>query len=794
MTPKLFSELGLSPEVLKAIEKLGFEQASPIQADAIPVLREGRDVVGQSQTGSGKTAAFGIPAIEKIDPKLRAVQVLVLCPTRELAVQVCEEIHKLALFKRGVKALPIFGGQSYDRQFAGLRAGANIVVGTPGRVMDHMDRGTLSLAEVRTVILDEADEMLDMGFREDIEKILEHAPAERQTVLFSATIPRPIEELIARYTRNPARVQIAAKALTVPTVEQVYYEVHRDWRFEALIRLIDLHEVNLGIIFCNTQRTVDELTEHLHTAGYDADALHGGLAQAARDRVMKKFKTGVLTLLVATDVAGRGIDVNNVEVVFNFDLPHDPEDYVHRIGRTGRAGREGMAITLVSGRDVFRIRYLERFTGKRMKRGTIPSEGELVQARERALLDDVRTVIQHGDLAPREALVARLLEEGFDSVAVASALLHLLAGGQVPEAPEEEPDEPKGPRWEQPETSSVRPSPAAAEAVPKPERKPREPKAAPKEKWVPITELVPRPSAAPAETTQPSLANAAEPQPAAAPVPATVAAESSPSVDEPSAAPRTEPEALTPAPAGNDLAATETASPAQVTAPAAPTPAFSVEEEIGYPESEPLAAAPDREAPQESPAAPPEAPFITTPPKPPARARDRGHKVEVRMPEKPRPPAEPPRLRAAAWDRPGFASRPPQPAAPSSRNWDRPERPFDRARPATGFREERGVPPWRSSPGAEPRPRSNRHTVRPDNALTRLWLGVGELDGVTPRDVVGCILGESGLGREAVGRVQLLDQHCFVEVAAEHTERILASLNQAVLRGRRVRARVADRH
>ena len=290
MTPKLFTDIGLSPGVLKAIDQLGFEQASPIQAEAIPLLMTGRDVVGQSQTGSGKTAAFGIPAIERLDLSVRAVQVLILCPTRELAVQVSEELHKLAAFSRGVRHLPIFGGQSYERQYAGLRAGANIIIGTPGRVKDHLERGSLKIDEVRTVILDEADEMLDMGFREDIESILALTPAGRQTVLFSATLSRPIQELIHNYTRDPARVEIAAKALTVHTVEQVYFEVHRDWKFEALTRLIDLHDVGLGIVFCNTQRTVDELTEHLHNAGYDADALHGGMPQGARDRVMKKFK------------------------------------------------------------------------------------------------------------------------------------------------------------------------------------------------------------------------------------------------------------------------------------------------------------------------------------------------------------------------------------------------------------------------------------------------------------------------------------------------------------------------
>ena len=347
MTPKLFSELGLSAEVLKAVDKLGFEQAAPIQAAAIPVLMTGKDVVGQSMTGSGKTAAFGIPAVEKVDPNLRAVQVLILCPTRELAIQVSEEIHKLAFFKRGINCLPIYGGQSYERQFFGLKQGAQIVIGTPGRVMDHMRRGTLRLSTVKMVILDEADVMLNMGFREDIETILKDAPKERQTVFFSATMPKPIRDLIEKYSREPQNVKIEQKAMTVPTVEQVYYEVDRRYKMELLTRLIDLYDMKLGIIFCNTKRMVDDLVEHLEAAGYQADRLHGDMTQNMRDRVMNKFRKSGLEFLVATDVAARGIDVDDVEVVFNYDLPYDPEDYVHRIGRTGRAGKSGKAISLV---------------------------------------------------------------------------------------------------------------------------------------------------------------------------------------------------------------------------------------------------------------------------------------------------------------------------------------------------------------------------------------------------------------------------------------------------------------
>jgi len=336
MTTRLFSELGLSSEVLKAIDKLGFEQAAPIQAEAIPVLMQGKDVVGQSQTGSGKTVAFAAPAIEKVVVEERTTQVLILCPTRELAVQVSEEVHKLALFKRGLHALPIYGGQSYDRQLFGLRQGAHIVIGTPGRVMDHMRRGTLRLNSVKMAVLDEVDVMLNMGFRDDIELILQGTPKERQTVFFSATIPRPIQQLIEKYSRDPQNIRIEQKAMTVPTVEQVFYEVDRRYKVDLLTRLIDIHDFKLGLIFCNTRRMVDDLVEHLNAQGYSADRLHGEMTQMMRDRVMNKFRKSGLEFLVATDVAARGIDVENIEVVFNYDLPYDGEDYVHRIGRTGR--------------------------------------------------------------------------------------------------------------------------------------------------------------------------------------------------------------------------------------------------------------------------------------------------------------------------------------------------------------------------------------------------------------------------------------------------------------------------
>src|SRR5215471_17064956 len=435
MAAKLFSELGLSSDLLKAIDRLGFEQAAPIQAEAIPLLLQGKDVVGQSQTGSGKTVAFAAPALEKVTVEERTTQVLILCPTRELAVQVAEEVHKLALFKRGLQALPVYGGQSYDRQLYGLRQGAHVVIGTPGRVMDHMRRGTLRLDRVRMVILDEVDVMLNMGFRDDIELILQGTPAERQTVFFSATIPRPIQQLIEKYSREPQNVRIEQKALTVPTVEQIYYEVDRRFKVELLTRLIDIHDLKLGIVFCNTKRMVDDLADHLNAQGYSADRLHGDMSQAMRDRVMNRFRKSGLEFLVATDVAARGIDVDDVQVVFNFDLPYDPEDYLHRIGRTGRAGRSGRAISFVAGREMFQIHNIERFTKVRIQRGKPPTAGQVEEARAVVFLDKLRATLNRGEFRKQDPLLEVLLEEGFSSTDIASALIHQLQENDMAPVP-----------------------------------------------------------------------------------------------------------------------------------------------------------------------------------------------------------------------------------------------------------------------------------------------------------------------------------------------------------------------
>ena len=447
MQKKLFSELGLSPDSLKAIARVGYEEASPIQSEAIPVLLSGRDVVGQSQTGSGKTAAFALPAIEKVDAALRAPQVLILCPTRELAVQVAEEVAKLAFFKKGVRELPIYGGQSYDRQYKGLQAGSQIIIGTPGRVMDHLSRGSLKLDQLKMVVLDEADRMLDMGFREDIETILKQAPTERQTVFFSATLPQPIKMLIKNYSRDPVSVRIESATMDAPLIEQVYYEVDRRSKLEVLGRLIDLHDFKYALIFCATKMMCDELTEHLIARGYSADKLHGDITQQMRERVMAKFRKKGFEFLVATDVAARGLDVDDIEVVFNYDLPHDGEDYVHRIGRTGRAGKVGRAITFVAGREIWKMQNIIKFTRGRIKREKVPSAEEVEEKRTNVFFDSLKETLEKGEFKRHDAVIDRLLEAGHSPTDISSALIHLLGDEAKTAAPIPE-DNPQPPRRE----------------------------------------------------------------------------------------------------------------------------------------------------------------------------------------------------------------------------------------------------------------------------------------------------------------------------------------------------------
>jgi ATP-dependent RNA helicase DeaD len=430
-----FDQLGVSPEILKAVAKMGFEEASPIQTAVIPVGLTGRDIVGQSSTGSGKTAAFAIPAIERVDPAKRAVQVLILCPTRELAVQVAEETGRLAFFKKGIREVPIYGGQSYDRQFRALESGVQIVIGTPGRVMDHMDRGTLRLDALKMVVLDEADRMLDMGFRDDIEKILSAVPAQRQLFFFSATMPRVIQDLIKRYSKDPAWIQIESLAQNAPQVDQIYFEVDRRSKIEALTRLIDVHDFRYGIIFCSTKIMVDDLDEHMHARGYAVDRLHGDITQAQRTRVMEKFRERKFEFLIATDVAARGLDVDDLEVVFNFDLPNDSEDYTHRIGRTGRAGKSGRAFTFVSGQEIYKLQHMIRYAKLKIRRERLPSLDEVEEARANVFFEKIRSALEAKEFKPHDRMIDRLLDQGYASTDISSALIHLLQSGSTASAP-----------------------------------------------------------------------------------------------------------------------------------------------------------------------------------------------------------------------------------------------------------------------------------------------------------------------------------------------------------------------
>jgi ATP-dependent RNA helicase DeaD len=428
MEKRLFTELGLSPEILKAVDKMGFEEAAPIQSAVIPLALTGRDIVGQSATGSGKTCAFTIPAIEKTDASVKKVQVLILCPTRELAVQVSEEFAKMAFFKRGIQSTPIYGGQSYERQFRALAAGTQIVIGTPGRILDHLDRGTLKIDALKMLVLDEVDRMLDMGFRDDIERVVQVAPPGRQLLFFSATIPPPIRALIKRYSNDPASVKIEAHAQNAPQVDQVYFEVDRRSKLEALTRLIDVNDFRYGLVFCSTKLMVDDLDEHLHARGYAVDRIHGDIPQAQRDRVMEKFRRREFEFLIATDVAARGLDLDDLEVVFNYDLPNDAEDYTHRIGRTGRAGRSGRAFTFVAGQEIYKLQYMIRLGKLKMRRERIPSLDQVEEARDNVFFEKLRSTLDAGDFRRHDRMIDRLIEQGYQTTDISSALIHLLRG------------------------------------------------------------------------------------------------------------------------------------------------------------------------------------------------------------------------------------------------------------------------------------------------------------------------------------------------------------------------------
>lgn len=422
---RTFAQLDLSADILQAVTDMGFTSPSPIQAEAIPAIMSGRDVIGQAQTGTGKTAAFGIPALEIVDTNDRHVQILVLCPTRELAIQVTDEIRKLSKHKRGVRVETIYGGDSIERQIRSLKTGAHIVVGTPGRVMDHMERNTLKLGQVKMMILDEADEMLDMGFREDIESILEDMPQERQTVLFSATMSKPILGITQRFLKNPILVKVVKKELTNTNIEQVFFEVKPKAKVEVMCRLIDTYDLKLLLVFANTKRKVDEIVEEMQARGYMAEGLHGDLRQAQRNNVMSKFRGGTTSILVATDVAARGIDVDDVDAVINFDIPLDEEYYVHRIGRTGRAGKSGRAFSFVSRDEKYRFREIQNYTKVRVEKGVIPSFEDIVGIRKARFIEQLGETISSNtsDLKLYDDVLTQLHHAGFSTEQIVAALV-----------------------------------------------------------------------------------------------------------------------------------------------------------------------------------------------------------------------------------------------------------------------------------------------------------------------------------------------------------------------------------
>lgn len=424
-----FEEMCLDTRIMRAIAEMGFEQPSPIQAQSIPIAVEGKDMIGQARTGTGKTASFGIPMLQRINPKDKSLQAIVLCPTRELAIQSANEIRKLAKFLHGIKVLPIYGGQEISKQIRSLKGGVQIVIGTPGRVMDHLRRHTLKPQTVDIVVLDEADEMLNMGFREDIETILGQLPEERQTMLFSATMPKPILEIAKRYLHEPEIVKVIQKELTVPKIEQYYYEVNPRKKNEVLSRLLDMYDPSLSLVFCNTKRKVDELVADLKGRGYFAEGLHGDMKQSQRDRVMNGFRNGRTDILVATDVAARGIDVDDVEAVFNYDVPQDDEYYVHRIGRTGRAGREGRAFTLVVGKEIYKLKDIQRYCKTKIRRQPIPSVNDVAAIKVEKLLEQAGELIATDGLGRMMDLLEEYLDgSDYSATEMAAALLAMQLG------------------------------------------------------------------------------------------------------------------------------------------------------------------------------------------------------------------------------------------------------------------------------------------------------------------------------------------------------------------------------
>lgn len=411
MGETLFEELNISEELKHAVKDMGFVEATPVQVQSIPPMMEGHDMVVQAPTGTGKTAAFGIPMMEEIDPEVRHIQALILCPTRELVVQITNELMKLDKYLPSIRMTAIYGGQSIDRQILALKKKPQVIVATPGRLMDHMRRKTIRLEELQYLILDEADEMLDMGFREDLDTILQSVPGERQTVLFSATMSKEILKIAKKYLEEPVKIQITKSEVTVPTVAQYYLEVSSDNKMDVLARLIDINNFKLSMVFCNTKRMVDELAHEMTARGYLSEGIHGDMNQAQRDRVMNDFKAGRCDILIATDVAARGIDIKGVEAVFNYDIPDDVEYYVHRIGRTGRAKEEGVAYSFVTRRDMYRLRDIISYTKAKIQFMVIPKVSEIKDLRIARALKEIRGDMERNTSTRYAKAIEEFLED-----------------------------------------------------------------------------------------------------------------------------------------------------------------------------------------------------------------------------------------------------------------------------------------------------------------------------------------------------------------------------------------------
>lgn len=414
----LFEELDLSPEMKRALREMDFVEATPVQSCSVPVMLLGNDILAQAPTGTGKTASFGIPVIEKTEPSDKSVTSLILCPTRELVVQTTNELMRLTKYKKGIRVIAIYGGQSIDRQILALKKKPQIVVATPGRLMDHMRRRTIRLENLQRLVLDEADVMLDMGFAEDIDDILKSVPEDRQTVLFSATMPKEILNISGKYLNDPEKIKTTKSEITVKSVKQYYLEVTQDRKTDVLARLIDVNDFKLSMVFCNTKRKTDELAHEMTARGYNAMGLHGDMKQVQRDRVMNAFKTGRVEILISTDVAARGIDIRDVDAVFNYDLPEDLEYYVHRIGRTGRANREGVSYSLVSRREMYRLHEIMRYTKARIKFTTVPNVAEITNVRIRQTMAGITDLIAHTNLDSYTEAIQQFIDEADDDFTI----------------------------------------------------------------------------------------------------------------------------------------------------------------------------------------------------------------------------------------------------------------------------------------------------------------------------------------------------------------------------------------